>query len=124
MGVHGDVLLRISAEPDDDTGELDELTRRLRSTLLGLDVTRVDPVTTSGTPDGAKGLSAVAGWLAVHLGEEALRRVLETVLDWASRNGRTVEATIDGNSLKLGRAGRDEQRRIVDAWLARQTPST
>lgn len=124
MAVPGDALLRISAEPDDDAGELDELTRQLHLTLLDIDVKDVDRVISADEPDRAKGLTAVPGWLAVHLGAETLRKVVATVLDWANRTDRTVEVTVDGDVLKLGHASRDEQRRIVDAWLARHTPGT
>ena len=70
-------------------------------------------------PPGAKGVTAVAGWLAVQLGQEALRTVLAKVADWVTRNDRVVEVSYGGDTLKLGRATREQQEKIIDDWLAR-----
>jgi hypothetical protein len=45
--------------------------------------------------------------------------VLGKIADWAARSGRAVEITVDGDSLKLGRASREQQDRLVEAFLAR-----
>jgi hypothetical protein len=64
----------------------------------------------------------VGGELLVRLGAEALRAVLAKVADWAGRNGRTVDVTVGGDALRLSRATREQQEKIIDAWLA-QHPS-
>lgn len=124
MTNEGDLVVCVCTAPGDDAEELAEVTRRLRAELLDLDVQAVNPVTDADVPEGAKGLPAVAGWLAVHLGSEGLRTVLAKVADWASRNDRTVEVTLAGGTLKLGRATRDQQEKIIDAWLAQHAPGT
>jgi hypothetical protein len=70
-------------------------------------------------PSGAKGVAAIAGWLSVQLGPEALRIVLAKVADWVTRNDRVVEVSLGGDTLKLGRATREQQEKIIDGWLAR-----
>ena len=39
--------------------------------------------------------------------------------DWATGFGRTVEISVDGDTLKLGRVTREEQRELTREWLAR-----
>lgn len=124
MAVEGGVVVRVFPASDDDPGELAELTGRLRAELLDLDVQAVDAVAEGGIPEGAKGLPAIGGWLVLHLGREGLRTVLDKIADWASRNDRPVEITLGGDVLKLGRATRDQQDKIIDAWLAQHPPGT
>jgi hypothetical protein len=118
------VRLRVEAADDEDESDLAELTLRLRAELLDLDVAAIDTVPADkDAPDRAKGLLTVAGKLLVWLGPAGLGAVLGKVADWAARNGRAVEITINGDSLKLGRASREEQGRLVEAFLARHDPS-
>jgi hypothetical protein len=124
MAVEGGVVVRVSPASDDDPGELAELTGGLRAELLDLDVVAVDSVAEGEVPEGAKGLPAVVGWLVLHLGRERLRTVLDKIADWASRNNRAVEVTLGGDMLKLGRATRDQQNKVIDAWLAQHPPGT
>lgn len=113
------LILQVCPSPEDDAGELAELARWLRSELLDLDVSAVDQLLDDAVPPGAKGVTAIVGWLAVQLGPEALRAVLAKVADWVTRNGRPVEVSYGGDTLKLGRATREQQEKIIDDWLAR-----
>lgn len=113
------LALQVSPRPDDDVGELAELTGLLRNELLDLDVATVDQFAAGEVPAGAKGVTAVVGWLAVQLGPGALRAVLAKVADWAARSDRSVEVTYGGDTLKLTRASREQQEKIIDDWLAR-----
>ena len=119
MADYGGLVLQVHPGPDDDAGELAELTGFLRAELLDLDVAAVERLPDGAVPAGAKGVAAFAGQLAVQLGPEALRAVLAKVADWATRNDRGVEVTYEGHTLKLTRATREQQERIVDDWLAR-----
>ena len=113
-----ELILQVCPAPEDDTGELAETTRWLRAELLDLDVGRVGLLPGEDVPLGAKGVAAAAG-LLVELGPEALRVVLAKVADWVTRNGRVVEVSYGGDTLKLGRATREQQEKIIDGWLAR-----
>lgn len=114
-----DVLVDVGELSGDDDGEAAALARRLRSELLDLDVATVEQLTAHDFPERAKGLSAFLGMLGVRLGAAGLKTVVAKVRDWAARNGRTVEVTIDGDTLKLTKASPEEQDRLVNAWLAR-----
>lgn len=114
-----ELLVQVSPDTDNDQEDLAGLAWRLRAELLDLDVDTVDPLTEDNVPEGAKGLATLAGSLAVRLGDAGLKTVLTKILDWALRNGRTVEATIDGDTIKLTNATREQQAAVLDAWLAR-----
>ena len=120
----GELVLQVQPGPDDDAGDLAELARLLRDDLLDLDVAAVEAPEAGSVPPGSKGVAAVAGWLAVQLGPEALRTVLAKVADWVARNDRGVEVTLNGEPLKLTRATREQQEKIIDAWLARHPAGT
>jgi hypothetical protein len=120
----GGPVVHVRLAGSGDAEELAELTSQLYAELLDLDVQAVDPVSQSDVPEGAKGLPAVAGWLAVHLGAATLRSVLAMIADWALRNNRAVEISADGDVLKLSRATREEQGKIIDAWLAKHAPGS
>ena len=119
MGDSGELVLQVCPAPGDDAGDLAELAGWLRGELLDLDVQGVDRLPGEAVPSGAKGVADVAGWLLVQLGPEALRAVLAKVADWVTRNDRVVEVSYGGDTLKLGRATREQQEKIIDGWLAR-----
>jgi hypothetical protein len=119
MGDSGNLVLQVCPAPEEDAGELAEAAAWLRGELLDLDVQGVDQLSGEAVPTGAKGAAAIAGWLAVQLGREALRVVLAKVADWVTRNDRVVEVSYGGDTLKLGRATREQQEKIIDGWLAR-----
>ena len=119
MADSGGLVVQVCPAPEDDAGELAELTGLLRGELLDLDVSSVDRLPDEAVPLGAKGVSAIAGWLAVQLGPEALRVVLAKVADWVTRSDRAVEISYGGDTLKLGRATPEQQEKIIDDWLVR-----
>ena len=120
MADSGGLVLQVCPAPDDDAAELAELAGWLRGELLDLDVRGVDRLSGEAVPPGAKGAAAVAGWMWVQLGPEALRVVLAKVADWVARNDRVVEVSYGGDTLKLSRATRGQQEKIIDGWLARR----
>jgi hypothetical protein len=119
MADSGGLAVQVCPAPGDDAEELVDLAGSLRGELLELDVSAVDRLPDEEAPPGAKGVAAIAGWLAVQLGPEALRVVLAKVADWVTRNGRVVEVSYGGDTLTLGRATREQQEKIIDGWLAR-----
>jgi hypothetical protein len=117
----GQVFVRIRDDADLDAEEMALATRRLQAALLELDVLDVgrgDDRIAELPPDGAKGVGAVFGWLWVTIGGEAIKAVVDRVADWAASNGRTVEITVDGKTLKVSKVSREEQRQLIDAYLA------
>jgi len=117
-----DVLVQVRPTSDEETDELLDLTDGLREELLALDVDDVRPVEDPEAPEGAKGIAAIAGWLAVQLASaEGLRTAVDALRGWATQRRREVEVTIAGDTLKLSGVSAGEQERIIDAWLARHS---
>lgn len=117
------LILQVCPGPEDEADDVAGLAGMLGGELLDLDVSAVEPLPEGTVPPRAKGVAAVAGWLAVQLGPEALKTVLVKVADWVTRNDRTVEVSYGGDTLKLERATREQQERIIDDWLARHPAS-
>ncbi|MFI9204311.1 hypothetical protein [Streptomyces sp. NPDC053048] len=118
------MMVQVQPDPDGDAEELAELTGWLHTELLELDVEAVEAV--SGTaPEHSKGLGALLGWLAVQVRTmEALHTVVGALRNWARRNDRTVEVSIDGDTLKITGATSEQQERVIGAWLARHAAGT
>jgi len=119
-----DLLVRVNPAGDGDEAETVGLARRLRAELLDLDIDAVEPVSEAVAPAGAKGLSSLAGMLAVRWGTAGLAAVLARIRDWVTRNGCSAEVTIDGDTVKVTGATRRQQEQLVNAWLARHAASS
>jgi hypothetical protein len=118
------MAVEINALPDADAVEVAELAGSLRAELLETDVEAVELARHGPAPAGAKAVDALAvGMLVVQLSQAApaLHAVVAAVRDWLSRRRvRSVKVELDGDVLELSQASGDEQRRLVDAWIARQ----
>jgi hypothetical protein len=120
-----ELLLRVLPEADSDPEELAEWADQLRDEMLEADATSVALLAAQEAPGGAKGLGALVGQLAAQVATlDGLRSVVGAVRAWASRSGRTVEVSIDGDVLKIGRASEGQQEQIINAWLARHAPAS
>ena len=114
------LILQVLPAQDSDAEELANLGGRLREELLEYDVSSVGPLPAEEVPPGAKGIGDVAGWLVANFATlDGLRAVIDGIRAWTARTHRTVEVTIDGDTVKLGDATAQQQQEIVDAWLAR-----
>lgn len=102
---------------NDDSAAAEELMMLLREELLELDIASARPVETDA-PEDSKGLGAVSSWLVVKLGPASIRSVISSVAAWAARNRKTVELTLDGDTLKLEGASHDQMERALDEWFA------
>jgi len=119
------LLLRVMAVPDSDAKELADLCERLRVELLELDLPSVAQHTEREEPERAKGFGQLTNWLIIQFVTlDGLRAALAAVRRFASRTGRTVEVSIDGDSLRLTAATAQQQEQVIDAWLARHSPRT
>ncbi|MGH3770050.1 MAG: hypothetical protein ACRDRW_01385 [Pseudonocardiaceae bacterium] len=117
--------LCISAGPDADAAELDELAMQLREQLLELDIERADRATAGQAPPGARaGEVLVAGALTVLLAQSSglLTALVETVRSWVSRgSGRSVKLELDGDVLEVTGITRADQRELIKTWVDRHT---
>jgi hypothetical protein len=112
--------LVLEGESGTDAEELDSLARRLRDRLLELDVADVRLARAAGpVPDGAKpGELIVAGGLAVTLSPVLVRAVVNLVETWLrNRPLRSVKVAVGDRTIEVGHASREEQRRLVDAFV-------
>ncbi|GAA2137379.1 hypothetical protein GCM10009760_17820 [Kitasatospora kazusensis] len=118
-----DVRVAVVPDSDEDAGEVAEWASRLLVELSGLDDASIDVDAGGDAPAGSKGLGSAAGALLARLVSfDVLRAMLTAVHEWATRAGRTVELSIDGDVLKLTGASREQQERVIQAWLARHAP--
>ena len=114
------LIVQVMSAADSDAEELADLAGGLRAELLDVDAASVAPLTAEAAPEGAKGLGDLAGWLLVQFGTlDGLRAVVAAVRGWTSHTGRTVEVSIGGDVLKVTAVTSQQQREIIDAWLAR-----
>jgi hypothetical protein len=115
--------LRVGLEldPGADAADVEERTLQLRGELLELDVDDVRQPVVGPPPKGAKGVdAALIGTLVVTAGREAISAVVRVVAGWLSRGeGRSVKLQLGDDVLELSDASREDQRRVLDAFLAR-----
>lgn len=113
--------LEIALEPDADAAELEYATTQLRHELLELDVDSVDLPAGAPPPADTRGLELAAlGTLLVGAGRAAVGPIMQAVQSWvARRSSRSVKITIDGDSIELSNASQEEQRRLLESFLAR-----
>ncbi|WP_179277545.1 hypothetical protein [Actinoplanes regularis] len=116
-----DLVVQISGT-DADREEPAVFARRLRAELLDLDVDAVDPLADATVPDGAKGVSALAGALGVRLGAAGLASTFAKIRNWVSRTERSVEVTIDGDTIKVTGVTATQQEELINVWLSRHAP--
>jgi Effector Associated Constant Component 1 len=117
------VVLRVDPGPDADDEELAELALRLRDDLQALDVGPVQLSRGGTAPAGAKSVDPIEwGTLLVAIGSSpALLTLIRTANAWLARQrqGR-VRVKIGDDELELTGASTDDQRRLIDDWLARR----
>jgi hypothetical protein len=119
-----DAVVRVSSTADGDQEDVAILVGRLRAELLDLDVDAVEPASAESVPDGAKSAAGLAGMLTLRLGRAGLKAVFAKLRDWVARNGRSVEVTIDGDTVKVTGATLEQQERLINVWLARHAPGS
>ena len=106
-----------------DPERLEELSLQLRDELLGTDAEDVTRLVEGEAPPGTRALDVAAvGALVVTVASTvgSVASVVEVVRRWLTRaggDGRTVEMTIGEHHLKLVGGAREEQARLIEAFL-------
>jgi hypothetical protein len=67
-------------------------------------------------PNGAKGIGSLAV-LVASLPASGVAALFRFLRSWVTRTGRTLEVSIDGDIMKIGGATREQQDRVIEAWL-------
>jgi hypothetical protein len=113
-----EVRLHVAGYPDSDTDERADLAWRLREELWDGPVEDVSHPSVDA-PEGAKGGALEWAQLLVTLAG-TLPPFIMAVQGWLSRHrGAAVTVEIGGDKLTLGEGSEEDQRRLVDAFLAR-----
>src|SRR5262245_59397413 len=112
------LTLRVEGGAGADAQELDDVTQRLRTQLLELDVRSVGPLQAGEPPPGTRSADLMMiGSLLVTLARspELLKTVVGVVQSWlAGQTARAVELQIGGDTLKVSGLSSAEQRRLID----------
>ncbi|MFE2889582.1 hypothetical protein [Streptomyces sp. NPDC059272] len=117
-----DVKFFVEQRSHEDADDLAELTDDLKSELDHSGKGDVDLLFREVEPGDPvpRGVIAVAGALIVRLGETSgLDGLLRSLFDWMSRRERGVEISVNGIEMKLTRATKEDQDRIIQAVLDR-----
>lgn len=119
------MFLRVVPAADSDAAELADVAAQLQDELRELDIPSVGTLTSDAVPASAKGTAPLFGWLVAQFGTlEGLKAVMAAVAGWTTRTGRTVEVSLGGDTLKISKATPEQQRELIDAWLARHSAGT
>ena len=113
-----EVRLHVAGYPDSDAEERAELAAGLREELADAPADEVSHPSIR-PPPGAKGGALEWAQLLVTMAG-TLPPLIMAVQGWLGRHrGAAVTVEIDGDTLTLGEASDAEQRRLVEAFLAR-----
>ena len=117
------IVVRVDLGSDADLEERADSALSLRDDLANLDVESVQFASGTSPEAGAKAGDPVS-WGTLIVGvvsSKALTALITTVNGWLSRQrGGTVSVKIGGDELVLTGVSSDDQRRIIDDWLARR----
>jgi hypothetical protein len=116
-----ELRLEVAQEPEEDAGESALWLSNLWEELT--ESTDIDVEQEVGSaPSDSKGLSELVALLAqVPVG--GIIAVAKYLHDWAARTDRTVLASIDGDVIVIKGASKEREDQVIEAWLARHTPS-
>ena len=120
-----DALALELSEAGADPARLEELTTRLRSELLDLDVNDVERVSAGNAPEGSKAIElAAVGALIVTMEQSRplVAKVVSTIREWLKRDPdpeptRAVKITLGDQTIELTAASSDQQDRLVAEFI-------
>lgn len=116
----------LGVDRHEDAADLDDAARQLQRELLELDVDDVQRVREGEPPAGARAVdAAMLGSLAVTGGKEVMATVVRAIVQWIGRRAdRSVKLTIGDDSIELSNVSAEDQRRLVESFLARHASET
>lgn len=121
-----ELQLTVLPEAGDEAQDIAPWSTRLIKDLLDFDsVTAVDPVgdASAELPGVSKGAGDLARVL-VQIPAVGLSALVQFLRAWASLTGRTVEASIEDDPIRIRGASREQVDQVLAAWIARHPPST
>jgi hypothetical protein len=115
-GVVVEFRLGVELGPGEDQGDEAPWLAALAQELAELDAATVGQVS-EAAPEDAKGFAL--GHVVAGVPATAVKALVQLVRMWVVRTGRTVEASIDGDTIKITGASEHAQNQVIEAWLAR-----
>ena len=121
-----EIAIAVRLEADADSAELEDATSQLRRELLELDVDDVKAPDDGEAPPGTRGaVGAEIGTLLVAAGRAAIGPVVAAIQSWVARRAsRSVKLTIDGDSIEVSNVSPEDQRELIESFLARHAPDS
>ncbi|MEU8688515.1 hypothetical protein [Streptomyces sp. NPDC048665] len=121
-----EIQVELEGAADSDHEELEALTLELRQHLLDFEVERAELARRSVAPDGTKVAGALTvGTLIVTVGVPLLAKTLDVIKAWIeNRPVRTATITIGEDSIEMEALSSEDQRRLIDAFVASHGPSS
>jgi hypothetical protein len=98
---------------------LERLTESLAAEVGEHDIEWVRPVEPADVPADAKGLSILAGWIAVQVSFRNLARLVRSLAGWAARNNCDIEISYGEDVIHVTRATSVQQEKLINQWLDR-----
>jgi hypothetical protein len=117
-----EIRLAVTQVADEDSTDTALWESSLREELAELDQVTVGYPAEAG-PSDAKGVSAFAALIASVPASWA-GAFMQFLQGWSRRTGRTVEASIAGDTIKITAASREQQDRIIEAWIVHHAPGS
>jgi hypothetical protein len=115
----------IGIDTDGGDAELDDLRMSLLDDLSALDIDRIEEVKGSEVPPNTRGVEVLAlGKLLAKFAPDAVKIVTGVIRGWLQRSAaRSVDLTIDGDTIKLSRVSDADQARLLELFIARHSAS-
>lgn len=117
------VRLVIGLDPEAGSDEAEHVTRQLRTELRELDFEAAIPRSSEEMPQGAKGSGIDWGTLLVTLSASGgvFTVLITSIQGWLARtrSANSITMTIDGDTITLDRASRQERDELVRTWVRR-----
>jgi hypothetical protein len=119
-----ELRLDVGLGSDAEASEVDEAILQLQRELLELDVAGVARPPGPEPPPGTRGAELPElATLLVTLGPEAIAGLAATLAAWVGRVGsRRVTLRMGDDSLEATGISKEDQRRLIESFLARQVP--
>lgn len=116
-----EIRVDVGLDLEADDLELEDSTLALREELLELDVDSVERPLSGPPPEGAKAVEVALGaTLIVAAGKEVITAVVSKVAGWVGRDrGRSVKLQLGEDTIEITDPSKEEQRRLLEAFLAR-----
>ena len=121
-----EIAIAVRLEADADAAELQDETSQLRSELLELDVDDVRASGAGPAPAGTRGVDVgEIGTPLVAVGQAAIGPIVAAIQSWVARRAtRSVKLTIDGDTLEVSNVSPEDQRELIQSFLARHAPDS